>query len=222
MKKLTTIILIILVSVNALFSLDVNITKSGLIYSNHIFYDLGYSYEYNMALWSRYTLDSEKLENIVPRPKKRFILDENLPKRTITHDDYTKSGYDRGHLTPVDDLQYSYESASSTFVITNVVPMEKSFNRGIWQRLENYVSDFIEKYNEAVIVTGPIFEGNLSYMGKDFNIPIPTSFYKLLVSDKCTEVYIVQHKNSSDDLSIFKSDLETLQKKTGIEFQIIY
>ena len=222
MKKLTTIILIILVSVNALFSLDVNITKSGLIYSNHIFYDLGYSYEHNMALWSKYTLDSEKLENVVPRPKKRFILDENLPKRTITHDDYTKSGYDRGHLTPVDDLQYSYESASSTFVITNIVPMEKSFNRGIWQRLENYVSDFIEKYNEAVIVTGPIFEGNLSYMGKDFNIPIPTSFYKLLVSDKCTEVYIVQHKNSSDDLSIFKSDLETLQKKTGIEFQIIY
>ena len=222
MKRLTTIILIILVSVNALFSLDVNITKSGLTYSNHIFYDLGYSYEHNMALWSKYTLDSEKLENVVPRPKKRFILDENLPKRTITHDDYTKSGYDRGHLTPVDDLQYSYESASSTFVITNVVPMEKSFNRGIWQRLENYVSDFIEKYNEAVIVTGPIFEGNLSYMGKDFNIPIPTSFYKLLVSDKCTEVYIVQHKNSSDDLSIFKSDLETLQKKTGIEFQIIY
>ena len=222
MKRLTTIILIILVSVNALFSLDVNITKSGLTYSNHIFYDLGYSYEHNMALWSKYTLDSEKLENVVPRPKKRFILDENLPKRTITHDDYTKSGYDRGHLTPVDDLQYSYESASSTFVITNVVPMEKSFNRGIWQRLENYVSDFIEKYNEAVIVTGPIFEGNLSYMGKDFNIPIPTSFYKLLVSDKCTEVYIVPHKNSSDDLSTFKSDLEMLQKKTGIEFQIIY
>ena len=175
-----------------------------------------------MALWSKYTLDSEKLENVVPRPKKRFILDTNLPKRTITHDDYTKSGYDRGHLTPVDDLQYSYESASSTFVITNVVPMEKSFNRGLWQRLENYVSDFIEKYNEAVIVTGPIFEGNLSYMGRDFNIPIPTSFYKLLVSDKCTEVYIVQHKNSSDDLSTFKSDLETLQKKTGIEFQIMY
>ena len=222
MKKLTTIILIILVSVNALFSLDVNITKSGLIYSNHIFYDLGYSYEHNMALWSKYILDSEKLENVVPRPKKRFILDENLPKRTITHDDYTKSGYDRGHLTPVDDLQYSYESASSTFVITNVVPMEKSFNRGIWQRLENYVSDFIEKYNEAIIVTGPIFEGSLSYMGRDSNIPIPTGFYKLLVSDKCTEVYIVPHKNSSDDLSIFKSDLETLQKKTGIEFQIIY
>lgn len=222
MKKLTTIILIILVSVNVLFSLDVNITKSGLIYSNHIFYDLGYSYEHNMALWSKYTLDSEKLENVVPRPKKRFILDENLPKRTITHDDYTKSSYDRGHLTPVDDLQYSYESASSTFVITNVVPMEKSFNRGIWQRLENYVSDFIEKYYEAVIVTGPIFEGNLSYMGKNFNIPIPTGFYKLLVSDKCTEVYIVPHKNSSDDLSTFKSDLETLQKKTGIEFQIIY
>ena len=222
MKKLTTIILIILVSVNDLFSLDVNITKSGLIYSNHIFYDLGYSYEHNMALWSKYTLDSEKLENVVPRPKKRFILDENLPKRTIRHDDYTKSSYDRGHLTPVDDLQYSYESASSTFVITNVVPMEKSFNRGIWQRLENYVSDFIEKYYEAVIVTGPIFEGNLSYMGKDFNIPIPTGFYKLLVSDKCTEVYIVPHKNSSDDLSTFKSDLETLQKKTGIEFQIMY
>ena len=222
MKKLTTIILIILVFVSTLFSLDVKITKSGLIYSNHICYDLGYSYEHNMALWSKYTLDSEKLENVVPRPKRRFILDENLPKRTITHNDYTKSGYDRGHLTPVDDLQYSYESASSTFVITNVVPMEKSFNRGIWQRLENYVSDFIEKYYEAVIVTGPIFEGNLSYMGKDFNIPIPTSFYKLLVSDKCTEVYIVPHKNSSDDLSTFKSDLETLQKKTGIEFQIIY
>lgn len=222
MKRLTTIFLILLVFVSALFSIDVKITKSGLAYSNHVFFDLGYSYEYNMPLWSKYTLDSKKLENIVTRPKKRFILDENLPKRTVTHDDYTKSGYDRGHLTPVDDLQYSYESASSTFVITNVVPMERSFNRGIWQRLENYVSDFIEKYHEAVIVTGPIFEGNLSYMGRDSNIPIPTSFYKLLVSNECTEVYIIPHKNSSEDLSIFKSDLDSLQKRTGIKFKIIY
>lgn len=222
MKRLTTIFLILLVFVSALFSIDIKITKSGLAYSNHGFFDLGYSYEYNMPLWSKYTLDSKKLENIVARPKKRFILDENLPKRTVTHDDYTKSGYDRGHLTPVDDLQYSYESASSTFVITNVVPMERSFNRGIWQRLENYVSDFIEKYHEAVIVTGPIFEGNLSYMGRDSNIPIPTSFYKLLVSNECTEVYIIPHKNSSEDLSIFKSDLESLQKRTGIKFKIIY
>lgn len=222
MKRLTTIFLILLVFVSALFSIDVKITKSGLAYSNHGFFDLGYSYEYNMPLWSKYTLDSKRLENIVTRPKKRFILDENLPKRTVTHDDYIKSGYDRGHLTPVDDLQYSYESASSTFVITNVVPMERSFNRGIWQRLENYVSDFIEKYHEAVIVTGPIFEGNLSYMGRDSNIPIPTSFYKLLVSNECTEVYIIPHKNSSDDLSIFKSDLESLQKRTGIKFKIIY
>lgn len=222
MKRLTTIFLILLVFVSALFSIDVKITKSELAYSNHVFFDLGYSYEYNMPLWSKYTLDSKKLDNIVTRPKKRFILDDNLPKRTVTHDDYTKSGYDRGHLTPVDDLQYSYESASSTFVITNVVPMERSFNRGIWQRLENYVSDFIEKYHEAVIVTGPIFEGNLSYMGRDSNIPIPTSFYKLLVSNECTEVYIIPHKNSSEDLSIFKSDLESLQKRTGIKFKIIY
>lgn len=222
MKRLTTIFLILLVFVRALFSIDVKITKYGLAYSNHGFFDLGYSYEYNMPLWSKYTLDSKKLDNIVTRPKKRFILDDNLPKRTVTHDDYTKSGYDRGHLTPVDDLQYSYESASSTFVITNVVPMERSFNRGIWQRLENYVSDFIEKYHEAVIVTGPIFEGNLSYMGRDSNIPIPTSFYKLLVSNECTEVYIIPHKNSSEDLSIFKSDLESLQKRTGIKFKIIY
>lgn len=221
MKKLTTIILIFLLFVSALFSIDVKITKSGLAYSNQGFFDLGYSYEYNMPLWSKYMLDSNMLVNTVPRPKKRFVLDFNLPKRTVSHDDYTKSGYDRGHLVPVDDLQYSYDSASSTFIITNVVPMERSFNRGIWQRIENYVSNFVEKYHEAVIVTGPIFEGNLLYIGRDLNIPIPTSFYKLLVSDECTEVYIVPHKSSSDDLSTFKSDLETLQEVTGIEFKII-
>lgn len=221
MKKLTTLILILLLFVGALFSLDVKIKKSGLAYSNHGFFDLGYSYEYNMTLWSKYTLESDMLVNAVPRPKKRFVLDINLPKRTVSHDDYTKSGYDRGHLVPVDDLQYSYDSASSTFIITNVVPMERSFNRGIWQRIENYVSNFVEKYHEVVIVTGPIFEGHLLYIGRDLNIPVPTSFYKLLVSDECTEVYIVPHKNSSEDVSIFKSDLETLQNKTGIEFKIV-
>lgn len=45
----------------------------------------------------------------------------------IRHEDYTNTGYDRGHLVPNADF------GNETYIISNAVPMVPKFNRGAWR-----------------------------------------------------------------------------------------
>ncbi|XP_012718182.2 endonuclease domain-containing 1 protein [Fundulus heteroclitus] len=71
--------------------------------------------------------------------------------------DYINSTYSRGHLNPSLHHQ-TYQSRSSTFTLTNVVPQKKWSNDGPWENLEQTVNETLAAYclGEAYIVTGII------------------------------------------------------------------
>ena len=66
----------------------------------------------------------------------------------ITTNDYTNSGYQRGHLVPNSDY------GEHTFYITNVVPMLAKFNEGYWLESENKIR---KDYFNKLIVKGCLF-----------------------------------------------------------------
>lgn len=70
-------------------------------------------------------------------PSWRFFEDVRVPSPRATHDDYTRSGYDRGHLVPAADRSKSTQLMRSTFIMTNVCPQSPALNRGAWKRLED-------------------------------------------------------------------------------------
>jgi len=53
------------------------------------------------------------------------------------HNDYTRSGYDRGHMAPNADFDDTYENAVLTFFIANVWPQTPLVNRGDWGKTES-------------------------------------------------------------------------------------
>lgn len=69
-------------------------------------------------------------------PSWRFTEDSRVARPRATHDDYTRSGYDRGHLCPAADRSASAQMMKSTFIMTNVCPQVPRLNRGDWKRLE--------------------------------------------------------------------------------------
>ncbi|MDR1858265.1 MAG: DNA/RNA non-specific endonuclease [Treponema sp.] len=96
----------------------------------------------------QYTLTRERVESeSVKRPSARFtrnrdggvlqnLLEENGYSLPV-HDDYTHSGYDRGHMAPNGDFNDTRENALLTFFIANIWPQTPAVNRSEWLKTEN-------------------------------------------------------------------------------------
>ncbi len=78
--------------------------------------------------------------------------------------DYSETGYDRGHLNP--NSFQCYERRIATFTLTNAAPMDACFNRNQWQKWEKKLRTFlrdklINDIATAYIVTGTVPNVNL-------------------------------------------------------------
>jgi endonuclease G len=140
-----------------------------------------------------------------------FHSDSRL-KNSPTPDDYTNSGYDRGHLTPAADAG-TQEQMSDTFLMTNMTPQEPTVNRTPWRLMEVKVRDNGFKY----VVTGAVYSFPAKTIGKR-NVSVPVSYYKIVygADGKIKAVYEADNKPNSQ---VVESKIEIVEKKSGIKFQ---
>lgn len=92
------------------------------------------------ADWNLCATDIGKLKR---EPSWKFTEDHRVAQPRATHEDYTRSGYDRGHMVPAADRSSDISSMKSTFIMTNVCPQVPSLNRGAWKRLENSCRSYV-------------------------------------------------------------------------------
>jgi DNA/RNA endonuclease G (NUC1) len=81
----------------------------------------------------------------------RALLSEHghsLPQ----HRDYTRSGYDRGHMAPNADFNDTYENAVLTFFIANIWPQVPTVNRVAWLKTENEARRLAIKYLAVKVI----------------------------------------------------------------------
>lgn len=63
--------------------------------------------------------------------------------QTPVSNEYSKSGYDRGHIVASEDRIYSQDANGQTFFMTNMQPQLHAFNAGIWEDMEKQVRNFL-------------------------------------------------------------------------------
>jgi len=150
-----------------------------------------------------YILTRERLEqDSVRRPSAAFtqnrdggILKSILAKNGYelpNHNDYTNSGYDRGHMAPNADFNDSHENALATFFIANIWPQTPEVNRVTWLKTENATRALALKYLYIMVV---IIVDEFSTK-KVKNISIPLVFkrrvYDLYSNELIYEVDVYQ------------------------------
>lgn len=86
-----------------------------------------------------------------------FITDPLLPTGwyRVATGDYTNTGFDRGHLCPSDDRDFSSTENKVTFRMSNIVPQAPYNNQGPWGQLETYCRTLAAAGNEMYIIAGP-------------------------------------------------------------------
>ncbi len=126
--------------------------------NNYLMIKPQYSLSYNRSKagpnWVAWRLDTSWLGS-TPR-QDDFRPDPQLPADWyhVLPEDYSGSGYDRGHMTPSGDRTRSIPDNSATFLMTNILPQIAANNQGPWEEFESYCRTLAQARNELYIVSG--------------------------------------------------------------------
>ena len=113
--------------------------------------------------------------------KNDFRPDDALPATwyKVRPNDYSGSGYDRGHIAPSADRTRNESDNSSTFLMSNMMPQSPELNRGVWGDLEEYCRQLVQQGKELYIIAGPV--GSQGSIGKKEKIAVPAKTWKVIV-----------------------------------------
>ena len=192
----------------------------------HTAYTTSYAHEHGQPYWVAYDLTYKQLTAVAERPG-RFRPDPRIQPRTTSHEAYTKTGFDRGHLAPAADMAWSTTTMSESFYTSNICPQRPGFNRGIWKILETKVRNWASQSTAAgsmphlFIVTGPIFTANMTNLnrGSSKNLHVPEYFFKALIDtagNKRGIAFIIPNqKIPSETLWNYALSIDELELKLG-------
>lgn len=118
--------------------------------------------DYNDTLgqpnWASWDLTAGDANGAVDR-QDSFAVDTNLPTgfHPVGINDYSHSGYDRGHLCPSADRTDSTNDNDMTFLMSNMMPQTPDNNRNTWGNFEDYCRSLVQSTNnyELLIICGP-------------------------------------------------------------------
>ncbi len=184
-------------------------------------YLVGYDEVMRNPAWVAYRLESHAGAKTAERPN-GFVADTRTEAR-VKHDDYTHSGYDRGHLAPNYGIGMTYGEAAQmeTFLMSNIVPQSPDLNRGPWKELEQLIANEYLKHNrELWVITGPIYEE--PYTRLKSGVVVPTAFFKILADEvdggMRSLALIMRQSLSHEGLSNYLVSVDEIESITGLDF----
>jgi endonuclease G, mitochondrial len=185
----------------------------------HKAFVLNYREEYEQASWVLHRLSSEAIEGHEARSNE-FIEDPLVETGSAVTQDYSRSGFDRGHLCPAGDFKHDKELQDETFYMSNMSPQVPDFNRGIWNHLESKVRTWVSTKGEFIILTGPILKTGLERIGRINHIAVPKAFYKIVYdpAEQKAIAFLVPNEGSSKSIKSFATSIDKIEELTGIDF----
>lgn len=150
--------------------------------------------------WVTYHLTAADLQGTASR-QNDFRPDPELPEgQRAELSDYSRSGFDRGHMAPAGDFKRDATSMSDTFVLSNMTPQTPNLNRIMWEHLEEQVRALVQVHGQIWIVTGALFldaDGKptqpTQFIGTN-HVAVPTHLYKVI---------LCEHKDGSREMFAF-------------------
>lgn len=185
----------------------------------HFAYSVSYNHHFRQANWVAYQLTKSELIKVIDR-NNNFTTDP-LISETDNLLDYKKSGYDRGHLAPAADMVFSETSMKESFYFSNISPQNPSFNRGIWNKLEEKTREWTQKYDSIFIVVGPVLTDSLKTIGVH-KIAVPKYYFKVLLDKHINHekaiAFLIPNEASDLPIEYFSISVNDLEKKLGFDF----
>ena len=188
----------------------------------HIGYTVSYNTQWNLPNWVAYELTAEEVQGTEERNDK-FTADPCISSNAVISSDYTRSGYDRGHMAPAADMKWSKQAMEESFYMTNICPQIHNINAGDWKDLENLARDMAVNYGSIYICCGPIVTENDTFtIGNERKIRVPSEFFKAFLRRKtdgswCSIGFIMPNKAGNYPLLSYVVPVDSIENKINFD-----
>lgn len=202
-------------------------------------YSLSYHRSRGIANWVAWRLDSSWIGSA--QRQDDFRPDTTLPAGwyQVMDNDYSGSGFDRGHSVPSSDRTCSIPDNSATFLMTNIMPQAANNNQGPWEELETYCRTLAAQGNELYMFTGGAGQGGTGLNGPATTIAggrvaVPAVTWKVILvlpvgTDDVNRVYkttrtiaVIMPNHQSIGINTpwrnFRTSVKAVEALTGFSF----
>ena len=183
---------------------------------------VGWSPSLRRPVWCAYHVTPDVLYQTGQRPN--FSKDKEAANSPAPGD-YTRSGYDRGHMVPNHAIEsrYGADDQKKTFLMSNIAPQTPALNQGVWRNVEHRIADFwTAKYGEIWVIVGTIpNRRGETLSGTD--IEIPGRFYQVIVAQEGMDVRALavvfdQHVPWREWAARNIVSIDELEEEAGLDF----
>ncbi len=136
--------------------------------------------------------------------------------------DYTRSGYDRGHMCPSGEQKWSEEAMNDCFVMANICPQVHDLNNGAWKTLETKERQWAARDSALMIVAGPIYEKTDKKRIGKAGVRVPSAFFKVLLAPYADEpggiAFVYSNMKAPGNMNEYAMSIDQLEKILGYDF----
>lgn len=203
---------------------DLEIPTSLVHRQEQIIRHSGYTVSYNEDLripnWVSYELTRRETKGKEKRSD-RFIADPLVKGVIATNEDYSRSGYDKGHMAPAADMKWSATAMKESFYFSNMCPQHPQLNRRGWKKLEEKIRDWAVADSAIIVICGPVIKKPTKTIGKN-KVAVPQQFFKVVLSPFAKPMraigFLFNNEQSVDPLSAYVVTIDSIERLTNMDF----
>ena len=183
-------------------------------------FDICYSCKWKTPRMVVYRIDGKLADGVnLSRKHLYFRPDYRLPAKCRSYPkDYSRTGFDRGHLAPNAAFDYSKRVQKETFLMSNIAPQKPRLNRRLWAKIERFARFQARKYETVSVITGVC--GSQGYIRNGVNVP--RYWFKIIFRPRKTPVcFLAPNTNkgmSRAKAKEFLSSMNEIERECGFSF----
>lgn len=109
-----------------------------------------------------------------------FSRDPDVSFPKASREDYSGSGWDKGHMAPRADMKWSHKALEESYYFTNVCPQDHEMNSQAWRKIEELTRRLARHYGTVLVVCGPVYDSTEHRHIGQACVSIPDRFFKAL------------------------------------------
>ena len=143
----------------------------------HIGYTASYNHGTLVPDWVAWELTKDEA-NARKEGQFSFSRDPDVKPPKASREDYSHSGWDKGHMAPRADMRWNLKALEESFYFTNICPQNHTMNSAAWRKIEELCRRWATHYERAYIVCGPIFNNHRFGTIGEAGVQVPDAFFK--------------------------------------------
>ena len=109
-----------------------------------------------------------------------FSRDPDVSFPKASREDYSHSGYDKGHMAPRADMRWSEKALEESYYFTNICPQDHEMNSQAWRKIEEMTRRMARRHGTVWVVCGPVFDSSEHRHVGQACVHVPDRFFKAL------------------------------------------